>query len=197
MTIQITLTALTSANVTKVASIHRTELSGFLPLLGKKFLAKFYEHSMDIPELFTFVAKQDGRVVGFVTGVTNPNGLYKKIIFRDPLWFGLFFLRYFVTHPHRVVTMIKTLLYPGFSSNEAELLTLAVDNNYRLQGIGRKLLQKTSEEFKKRGIHSFRISVYDRLASNAFYKKIGCKREKQFTFLGEKMNYYRYKTETK
>lgn len=183
---------LTLIDISQVARIHKQELSGFLPELGEEFLKKFYQVSLDIPEMFTLVEKENEQVLGFVSGIESAKGLYKKVILKNPIGFGSLFLRYFITHPKKIVKMAKILSYPGFSDDSPELLTIAVKKDYQKRGIGKNLFRKTVEEFTKRKIKKFKISVYDRLTANGFYKKIGCKFENSFNFLGEKMNYYSY-----
>lgn len=170
------------------------ELEGFLPELGIVFLKKFYKESLNIPEMFTFVEKNNEQVLGFVTGITTAKGLYKKIILKDLGWFIIFFLKYICTHPKNIVTIMQTLLYPGFTENDPELLTIAVSYCSQKKGIGRKLFREVVREFQKMKIREFKISVYGKLPANGFYRKIGCKLDKTFTFLGEKMHYYRYRS---
>ncbi|MCL4339413.1 GNAT family N-acetyltransferase [Patescibacteria group bacterium] len=177
----------------RVAGIHQRELSGFLPELGIEFLQAFYETSLNIPEMFTYIHLQNEQISGFVSGINTVNGLNKRLISRNPKAFILPLLRFFLTHPMRTVKLVKTFSYPGFTGDIPELLSIAVDGRWQRRGIGKKLFFTTVDEFKKRGIKKFRISVYDRLSANEFYRKIGCRFETSFTFLGEKMNYYLYK----
>jgi ribosomal protein S18 acetylase RimI-like enzyme len=179
-------------HIVPVAMIHKKELTGFLPELGSKFLEKFYQTSLNLPEMFTFVELKEKKVLGFVSGIESTKGMYKKIILKDLPGFGLLFMRYFITHPRGLVKMIKTIAYPGFSEDEPELLTLAVLGEFQKKGIGKKLLVNCDKEFLKRGIKKFKISAYARLPANGFYKKRGCKLVSTFNFLGEKMNYYSY-----
>lgn len=179
--------------IKQIARLHRNELSGFLPELGEEFLELFYLSSLNLPELFTFIDVEKGKIQGFVTSISNANGLYKKIVLTYPLRFGSIFLRYIITHIWKTGKIIQILAYPGFSEGGAELLSIAVSGDCRLRGIGKKLLAATAKEFKRRGIKKFKISVYDRLPANGFYKKIGCRKISSFDFLGEKMNYYEYK----
>src|SRR3989344_8198488 len=181
---------ITYKHVRHVADLHKNELSGFLPELGTGFLKLLYKVSLELPEMFTFVEEDKGVVKGFVTSTLEINGLYKKIISRSPLWFMIIFLIYFITHPISLIKFIKILRYPGFKDGGAELLSLAVRDDCRLQGIGRKLLIATAKEFKRRGINKFKISVYERLTANGFYKKNECQIVSRFDFLGEKMIYY-------
>ncbi len=180
------------SDIPQVAKIHKQELSGFLPELGDEFLKKFYSVSLSTPEMFTLVEKKNEQILGFVSGIRSAKGLYHKVILKDLFGFGILFLRYIVTHPEKIVKMLKILTYPGFAMDSPELLTIAVKKEYQKQGIGKKLFHEVAKEFQKREIKRFKISVYDRLPANGFYKKIGCKFNSSFEFLGEKMNYYSF-----
>ncbi len=183
---------LTTIDIPQVAHLHKQELSGFLPELGEEFLVRFYQAVLSTPEMFTLVEKENEQILGFVSGIESAKGLYKKVIFKNPIGFGTLFLSYFITHPTKIVKMIKILTYPGFRDDSPELLTIAVIGRTQRKGIGTKLFKSCVIEFEKRGIKTFKISVYDRLTANEFYKKIGCKFENSFEFLEEKMNYYSY-----
>src|SRR3989344_1850103 len=178
---------LSEFDIQQVAKLHKEELSGFLPELGKEFLNLFYETSTEMPEMFTFVYEEKGSVLGFVSGVTDARGLNKKILLRRPVQFGYILLKYLITHPHKTGIFFRILTYPGFSKGGAELLSVAVAEDFRMRGIGRKLFLKTAEEFKRRSINKFKISVYDRLVANKFYLKMGCSLVTSFDFLGERM----------
>lgn len=179
-------------DITQVAHIHKTELSGFLPELGIAFLEKFYKGSITIPEMFTFVEKENDHIVGFATGITTAKGLYKKIISKDAGGFIFLFLSNIIVHPENLIRMVKTLLYPGFSQDSPELLTIAIIGSYQKRGIGRKLFHKIAREFHKRGVKKFKVSVYDTLPANGFYPAVGCTFDRSFEFMGSRMNYYEY-----
>lgn len=183
---------LTYQDIDEVAQLHKQELSGFLPELGIGFLKKFYVATLHIPEIFVYVAKANDHICGFVTGIPRTKGLYKKILSTDVFGFGILLMNYFITHPTSFLKCIKLLAYPGFSEDGPELLTIAIGKKWRGCGWGRKLFHKTVAEFHKMGISRFKISAYDRLPSNGFYKKMGCRLGTSFDFLGEKMNYYSY-----
>lgn len=182
-------------DIDEVAKLHTQELSGFLPELGIGFLRVFYKATLSTAEIFTFVAKENDHICGFVSGISHTKGLYRKILLTDIFGFGSLLIHHFITHPHHFLTGIKLFTYPGFSQDGPELLTIAIGRKWQGRGWGRKLFQKVIQEFRKRGISYFRISVYDRLAANGFYKKMGCRKETSFAFLGEKMNYYKYEIE--
>ncbi len=186
------LRKLEAHDIREVVKIHKTELAGFLSQLGEDFLEKFYKASLKIPEVFTIVIEEKKQILGFVSGTTKLKGLYKKIFFRNPFGFIYSLLIYFITHPKGIVKLTKTMVYPGFESDIPELLTIVVAKDQRNKGLGKKLFLAAVCEFRKRGVGKFRISVYERLPANKFYKAIGCKKEKEFDFMGEKMNYYKY-----
>ncbi len=179
-------------DIGQVAEIHKQELPGFLSELGIPFLKIFYKVSLDIPEMFTYVEEKDGHILGFTSGVSQVKGLYKKIVFKNITSFIFPLLSYFVVHPFKITKILKILSYPAFSEDSPELLTLAVKKEEQKRGIGRKLFQAISQEFKKRKIREFYVSAYERLPANGFYRKIGCRLDRSFNFLGEKMNYYKY-----
>jgi len=178
-------------DITQVVKLHKNELSGFLSELGIPFLKKFYKVSLDIPEMFTYVEENNGHILGFTSGISRTKGLYKKIIFKNIFYLIVPLLSYFIVHPLKVIKMLKILSYPAFSEDIPELLTLVVKKEEQNRGIGRKLFQAVSEEFEKRRIKEFYVSAYERLLANGFYRKIGCRLDRSFNFLGEKMNYYK------
>ena len=182
---------ISAKDIRQVVELHKNELSGFLSELGIPFLKKFYKVSFDIPEMFTYVEENNGHILGFTSGISRTKGLYKKIIFKNIFYLIVPLLSYFIVHPLKVIKMLKILSYPAFSEDIPELLTLVVKKEEQNRGIGRKLFQAVSEEFEKRRIKEFYVSAYERLLANGFYRKIGCRLDRSFNFLGEKMNYYK------
>lgn len=183
---------LIESDISAVARIHHQEMIGFLPELGIDFLEKFYRISLYLKNITTFVAFENDQVLGFVCLATRTKGLFFHIIKRDLFGFSFLFLKYFITHPGKIKKLVKVLTYPGFSQGGPELLSIAVQKKQQKKGIGRSLFKKTCQFFKKKGIKKFKVSVYDRLAANIFYRKMGATFYSSFDFLGEKMNYYIY-----
>jgi ribosomal protein S18 acetylase RimI-like enzyme len=183
---------LQKSDISEVVRIHMEELPGFLTKLGKGFLNKYYIYSLNIPEIFTIVEKQNGEIAGFATGSTSISNLNRKIIFKDFFGFGYEVLKYVFTHISETGKIVQAFTYPGFNKDVPELLTIAIGKKYQRKGIGRKLFRVIAETFNKREKTKFLVSVYDRLPANGFYLKMGCRKHKSFDFLGEKMNYYEY-----
>ncbi|MBI3379689.1 GNAT family N-acetyltransferase [Candidatus Gottesmanbacteria bacterium] len=147
-------------DISQVVKIHKEELHGFLSELGEGFLTKFYQVSLDIPEMFTLIEKENEQVLGFVSFTTSAKGLYKKVIAKEFLSFVLIFLRYFITHPESIVKSVRILTYPGFKDDSPELITIAVFKVHQGKGIGRKLFMAVVKEFKKKGFRKFKVSAY-------------------------------------
>lgn len=183
---------LTVKDVGQLVRLYRQELPGFLSDLGDDFLKKFYHASLSIPEMNTIVEKENEQIIGFATFATSIKGLYIRIVSKDILGFAWIFLRYFITHIDNIIKVLQAFTYPGFSEDIPELLTIVVDKNHQGKGIGRKLFCSVGREISKKGFRKFKISTYERLPANGFYKKMGCKFDRSFEFLGEKMNYYVY-----
>lgn len=186
------ISGLQQSEVESVANIHIQELTGFQSILGLPFLRWYYRTSLELPHLFTFIAKDDTKPVGIVTCCENPKSLWLKLFLLDPFGCIHVIIPAVLRKPHTLGRLFSMLSYPGFSKGKPELLTLAVDEAHQRLGIGRKLVTEGAKEFKKRGIRTFIISTYARLPANGFYKKIGCRLIETFTFMGEKMNYYEY-----
>lgn len=181
---------LKAGDIDQVVNIHLTQLPGFLSRLGKNFLTKYYSASLNTPEMFTLVEKQDEQIQGFATGAVRLKGLTIRILFKDVLGFVRIFMNILFTHPILLLRSVKTLTYPGFSQEVPELLTIAVQKNFQNKGIGKKLFQAISKEFHNRGIKNFQVSIYQRLPAGKFYEKMGCCKTGTFTFQSELMSYY-------
>lgn len=180
-------------DINQVVFIHHQELSGFLSKIGQGFLKKFYEVSLNSSDMFTFVYKENGKILGFAGGVMTSRGLNHRIIVKDPLGFGMVLLKHLILHPTHILKLFQTLSYPGFDKDMPELLSIAVSQKHQGKGIGKKLFLEVAGEFNKRKKKEFLVSVYDRLPANKFYIKMGCRQHKSFEFLGERMNYYIYR----
>lgn len=184
---------LSEQDIPRVVKIHRQELPGFLTELGVEFLKCYYRNSMKVGEVFTVVYKRDGVVRAFATGAYSTRDLNRKILLQDPFRFTIIMVEYLITHLGSFAKIFSTFSYPGFKEDIPELLTIAVSRQYQKKGIGEKLFRVLEERFRQKSQKEFLISAYDRLPANGFYRKIGCRFERSFDFLGEKMNYYRMK----
>lgn len=177
-------------DINQVVQIHLSQLPGFLSLLGKEFLTRYYQASLNTLEMFTLVEISDKQIQGFASGAVRMKGLILKIISQDIIGFISLFLNIFFTHPFLLLGTVKTSAYPGFSQDVPELLTIAVIEKYQKRGIGKKLFQAIKKEFHNRGVKYFQVSLYQRLPAAKFYEKMGCRKTGTFTFQSEFMSYY-------
>lgn len=179
------------SDINTIAKLHKNELPGFLARLDHSFLKAFYSASLNVSEITIFVVEKKRKVVGFALFATSTQGLYKKIIFQDIIGFVLLFMKNLLKHPSLLIDIFKLLTYPGFHSEGAELLLIAVRASHQKKGIGRQLVEQIVTLCHKQKINVFRVSVYKRLPATAFYRKIGCQFEQSFSFFGEPMQYYK------
>lgn len=70
-------------------------------------------------------------------------------------------------------------------ADEAELLNIAVLENYRRQGIAQRLMDVLLSKAKEKGAYRMLLEVrYSNMTAQCFYNK------NQFTILGNRRNYY-------
>lgn len=164
----------------QIAKIHKTEINkGFLSSLSVHFLENLYSTVIVSNVSFCVVAKEDGIVVGFITGVTNLNKFYlyflKKYFLQSvfilvPKFFNIVYIK----------KTFETLFYPVKEKKlpPAELLTMAVSSEFQGQGIASKMFLEFISEMKKRDVKIFKVLVGKELRpAIIFYEKNG------FTFL--------------
>ena len=60
------------SNCREVAKVHKECLAkGFLATLGEKFLTLLYKTLVEYKKGILIIAKDDGKIIGFVSGITN------------------------------------------------------------------------------------------------------------------------------
>lgn len=186
----------------QIAEIHKKEIkSGFLSSLKLLFLTKLYSAIINSCFSFCVVAKEKGKIIGFVSGVTNVDRLY------------LYFMRRYFFHStvallprafsfKTLKKILETLFYPirkighfikkGGKKEKlpkAELLSIAIEKNFQRQGIGKKLIEQFISEIKKRKIKSFKVIVGENLKSAVkFYEKNGFEFVKKIKIHGNQLS---------
>lgn len=163
----------------------------FLGHMGQKFLTLFCAQFMNSPVNYGYVAKCDGRPVGFVLGTIGSepfHQLYRENFIALSLIVIKRYLRDAYIRKHitkrlgNILVALKTLLpnNKGKSIDQpntyvpARLLAIGVNSNYRGSGIANKLTSHFCDQMKLQGFMKVGLSA---LAWNeraiSFYKKDG------------------------
>ena len=173
------ITPIAKRHAPAVATLHCENIStGFLSSLGKGFLKQVYSALPSCSAGFGYVCEQpDGRVLGFVACSESTGRVYKQSMIRRGLPMALAILPRFLRHPCIIKRIWETLRYPGSVADDlprAEVLSIAVDDSARGQGVGKALLQRAFEEFSRRGLRRVKVAVGgDNEGANAFYQRCG------------------------
>lgn len=176
-------------NAKILAKIHKNEISaGFLSSLPLNFLEKFYVSVIEND--FSVIAKENGEITGFIAGTADIGKLYSYFLKR------YFFYSAIILLPKifNLRKIAETLFYPKTEELRAELLTIAVKNEFRGRGLAKHMLEFFVLEMKKRGIKKFKVLVGEDLKpAIRFYEKSGFKFLKQTeVHKGQKSRIYIY-----
>ncbi len=166
------------AHAAEVARLHREGIAtGFLTSLGPAFLRQLYSAVQVCPGGFGFVSEvEGGRVLGFIACAESTGRLYKQALVRRGVRMALPVLGLLV-RPSILKRIYETLRYPAEAGDDlppAEVLSIAVDEGARGQGVGRALMDAAFAAFRERGITDVKVAVgADNGAANTFYRKCG------------------------
>ena len=167
------------AEILEAARIQIRELpEGFLSSLGEQPLYLVFKHAADSEYGILILAKDRDKVAGYVMGATNTSKFYVEFLRKR----SLVALRYFLPKlisVQRLLRAFETLLYPSrrsvqTSTVQAELLDLAVTQEYQGKGIASQLFDLLVEMFQQKGIRRFQIPTSEGLErAHRFYEKKG------------------------
>ena len=98
--------------------------------------------------------------------------------------------------PKLLKGLLQYFIYPSsvpFKQLEAEWLTLVVDAKHRNKGIANALTLSLFEEYRKRGVKSFKSTVSkSNVISCGLHDKLGFKFLGTFPLFGDQINIYEY-----
>jgi ribosomal protein S18 acetylase RimI-like enzyme len=168
----------------RAAALHIAEIHfGLLPLLGPEFLARVYLSVAGAPAAGVWVARRDGRIVGFVAGCADVGALYKHMLRRDLL--SLMGAAGVALGRPAVLRRLPSIaLYPlrqrdatgerQAARSPAELLAIAVSDDSRGRGLGRLLVARFEEFLRALHVHEYHVATnIEEVDSNAFYRALG------------------------
>jgi ribosomal protein S18 acetylase RimI-like enzyme len=149
----------------------------FLPSLGIGFLRQLYRALSADRDAASHVAEEDGRVVGFATGVVSVPRFYRRFLVRRGLPAALMAMPSLV-RPPVLRRMRETATYPSGPSSrsgtDAELLAIAVDERVRGSGWGNELASRVLSDLFADGAERVRVVVgADNEGANQLYERLG------------------------
>lgn len=152
-----------------IASIHKNSLGvGVLSNCGTSFLVRMYSSIMQLSSNLLVVAKIDGKVVGFIVGMTEKVSPLKSL----NLIAVLIFLLNCIRKPYLVISAVT--VYRNLSKNQdrpgdVEISHFAVNDRYRGRGVGSRLVSIIGDMARDSGYSSvFTRTHNDRLIE--FYR---------------------------
>ena len=154
--------------------------------LGIPFLKTLYQSFLKPRCGFVYTYWEGGKMQGFIAGATDSQHLLRSLFLRHFLFLLVISLKALFRHPRFFSLLFQTFQYPkkvDLPQTKAELLFIAVKPENRGRGIGSKLILKSLEELKKRGIDGVKVSVEkkNRGAINLL-RKMHFSQERNFSF---------------
>jgi ribosomal protein S18 acetylase RimI-like enzyme len=159
------------------ARLHAGQIDeGFLSGLGPRFLGHLYRRVARSPSAFMLIAERGGTVAGFVAGATDVGALYKEFLLRDGLVASATSAPQLLRSWRRAMETLRHGAGPraAGSGPVAELLAIAVDPEFRGQGIGDLLVDSFLRVTRRRGASAAQVVVgADNRRAVALYERAG------------------------
>ncbi|MFQ5490107.1 MAG: GNAT family N-acetyltransferase [Phycisphaerae bacterium] len=193
LSIMIQISRMSDDQAAAVAQLHIDGITGgFLSSLGVVLLADLYRAVNRSAVGFVFVAtRDDGAVVGYVSGTTAVGRLYRWILVRRGWRYAWILARHLLSW-RRIKGIVRSALYPARIDAEypaAELLSIVVGDDFRGTPTAAELLRALLVEFRNRSTNKIKLIVgEDMKRANAFYKKHGFQIAGQIENHGRKSN---------
>ena len=179
-----------------VAAIHRqifsTTLSG---QLGERFLEEYYRKIKISPGGIVIVCENKGQVIGFISGLSSKDNFLFPLLIKN-VWS---ILKELAVHPtifKNIFRFIKRSLVLKEGKFNAELMALAVLEEYRGKGLASGLVARMEEFFVSKNVKEYK--VFTDLKSSTgygFYEKSGFRLFQEVDLLGVQARLY-FKTIT-
>lgn len=170
-----------------VVNVHLAGFQGFfLTFLGPAFLRELYEATLVDPSGIGFVAVNDKRICGFVTGTAQPSGFYRRLL--KHRWWRFAFASIFpiLRRPSIIPRISRAFQMPEKASKKTgrgTLMSIAVLPEMKGKGIGNELVNAFLAEASKQGLKQIDLTTdqFNNDDVNAFYQRLGFRYEGQFT----------------
>jgi len=162
----------------QVVEAHLESFPGFfLTFLGRDFLALLYDSIRTDAQGVVLVAATGETVDGFVAGVTEQNGFYRRLISKRKWAFALASIKGFLKRPAIAPRLLRALKRPEESnttSAAACLMSIGVRPAAQGRGVGKLLVEAFCSEMAKRRVSSVCLTTDrdDNDETNRFYRKL-------------------------
>jgi len=174
-------------DVAEVVRVHLISFPGyFLTFLGSDFLTLLYNNIQSDPLGTVLVASCDGQIQGFVAGVVQQSGFYRRLLNKQKWKFALAAVWPLFKKPSIAPRLLMALKRPAEAreaSAEACLMSIAVRPEVEGQGVGKRLFAGLYREFAESGVPAICLTTDRDLnnRANRFYQKIGFELVRCFT----------------
>jgi dTDP-4-amino-4,6-dideoxygalactose transaminase/ribosomal protein S18 acetylase RimI-like enzyme len=158
----------------------------FLSFLGPRFLRQFYAAIVNDQAGVAMVAMENGDVIGFAAGTTEPTGFYRRFLRRRFAAVSVSLVVPLVRRPSTMIAVTRRALRrtrgtevpPG-----AELMSLAVADSHQNKGVGSALLKSFIDAVRNAGMRGVWLvtDAADNERVNRFYETAGFQRTRSFT----------------
>ena len=150
--------------------------TGFINKFGLKFLSLLYKYIDESEDSFLITKEENGRIIGFVSGAEDTGRLFSE--FKKNYFLRVLFpvIIAIIKKPTLIKGIFETLSYEKEVPNlpNAELISVAVDEEHLGKGVSSDLMKAFFDEMKKRGIEKVKVTVgADNVRANEYYKRWG------------------------
>lgn len=168
-----------SSDIDQIVEVHLKSFPGFfLTFLGRDFLRLLYTGVQEDPGGIVLVACTNGLLQGFVAGVTQQSGFYRRLIQKHKWAFARAALGAMASRPSIARRLLRALRRPA-DANDASaracLLSIAVRPEAEGRGIGSSLIDAFRRELVGRHVTAVCLTT-DRdhnERANRFYQDAG------------------------
>ena len=142
---------LTKEDVTDVVNIHKNNLPSLINFYTNDFIEKFYLHHLCKEDDTVLVGyKEGGELYGFVFGTLDIEDMFGSFTSQNKTYFIKQTLLALLKHPKYLLYIFQSFFAKGYQKGDSktQLVYIAVDQNRKGSGIGKKLLEGFEQELK-------------------------------------------------
>jgi GNAT superfamily N-acetyltransferase len=178
-----------------IAKLHLKSFSGFfLTSLGYSFLVIFYKSVINNKNSINLGVFENNKLIGFAIGSIKSESFYKILLKEN--FFQLLFslLKPVIVNPYNIIKLLKSFKSSNNKINikdSAVLLSICVNPNSHLKGIGTVLVKEFEQEiFKYSNTLALTTDSLNNEKVNLFYIRNGYNLHSQFFQSKRLMNFY-------